>query len=68
MDKPTPLVLRNWSAKRAGSHITVHGTDVATGLAAKVTNVTEITPPRSNAAHEVIGVDQHGTEHRFIYP
>lgn len=68
MDTPEPQVLRNWSAKRAGSHITVHGTCVQTGKETKVTNVTEIKPPQSNAAHEVVGIDQHGTEHRFIYP
>lgn len=66
-DKPTPRTLRNWEAKRSGSSITVIGTDIDSGEAAKLTNIESITPPASNAAHEVTATDAHGVAHRLIF-
>lgn len=66
-DKPTPRTLRNWKAKRAGGRITVYGTDIDTGAATKITNIDEINPPSSHAAHEVEALDKHGTVHRLIF-
>lgn len=66
-DKPTPRTLRNWSAARSGSSITVHGTDIDSGEPTKLTRIESITPPASNAAHEVTATDSDGVAHRLIF-
>lgn len=66
-DKPTPRTLRHWTAKRSGNAMTVTGTDIDSGEAAKLTNIETITPPSNNAAHEVTATDEHGVEHRLIF-
>ncbi len=66
-DKPTPRTLRKWEVKRSGSSMTVHGTDIDSNEPTKLTNIESITPPTSNAAHEVTATDAHGVEHRLIF-
>ena len=63
----TPRTLRHWNAKRSGNSITVLGTDIDSGEAAKLTNITEIVPPDNNAAHEVHATDESGVKHRLIF-
>lgn len=63
-----PVVLRRWEASRSGSSMTIHGTNVETGVADRLTNIVTITPPANNAAHEVVARDKDGVEHRLVYP
>lgn len=66
-DIPAPKTLREWTARRAGGRITVHGVDISTNTPTKITNVDTITPPSDHSLHEVLATDVRGTVHRLIF-
>ena len=59
--------LREWSAKRSGTSITIHGTDISNGEATKLVHIAEITPPASAADHHVLAIDGDGVEHKLTF-
>lgn len=62
-----PLTLRKFFVKRAGGRMTAHGTDIDTGLPARITNIDRIIPPDNAASHHVLAVDKNGIKHRLIF-
>lgn len=65
-DQTNSKTLRNWTARRAGSGITVTGENIASMRQDKVTNCV-ITPPTSAAEHHVIATDGEGVEHKLVF-
>lgn len=53
--------LKDWKARRAGSRITVNGTE-ANGQPGKIVGVDAIEPRDG----KIIATDKHGTEHQLL--
>jgi hypothetical protein len=59
---------RNWKATRSGTGLVVHGTDIDTNEASKITGIVMIEPPLDISLREVMATAADGTRHRLIYP
>ena len=56
------MTLKNWHAKRAGGRITIYGTDIDNGDAARITRVDKIEPTDNHCVATVDG----GTTHKLL--
>lgn len=61
------MTLKDWTAKRSGAGITVRGTDIHTGKAARIVHIVAITPPDIASEHHVLAHTPDGATHRLAY-